>query len=236
MHTDKIPQYFGKDLESMSFAKNYHRWILAEFSPYLGQNIAEVGAGTGNFSILLLETNIRKLKAFEPSDNMFPLLKKTLSKDKRACVENNFFGRTITEEEHFDSVLYVNVLEHIEDDMSELIKAHDALVSGGRLLIFAPALPALYSNMDRQIGHFRRYTKKNLLKLVQNSGFSIIKAKYFDVAGIIPWYINFVLLKNQMSSRSISLYDKAVVPIMRIVENTVAPPIGKNLLVIAKKV
>ncbi len=168
MHTDKIPQYFGKDLESMSFAKNYHRWILAEFSPYLGQNIAEVGAGTGNFSILLLETNIRKLKAFEPSDNMFPLLKKTLSKDKRACVENNFFGRTITEEEHFDSVLYVNVLEHIEDDMSELIKAHDALVSGGHLLIFAPALPALYSNMDRQIGHFRRYTKKNLLKLVQN--------------------------------------------------------------------
>ncbi len=56
------------------------------------------------------------------------------------------------------------------------------------------------------------------------------------MTGKIPWYINFVLLKNQMSSRSVSLYDKAVVPIMRIIENTVVPPIGKNLLVIAKKV
>lgn len=235
MPTDKTPQYFGKDLESMSFAKNYYRWILDEFHLYLGENVAEVGAGTGNFSVLLLETKILNLKAFEPSGNMFPLLKESLSKDKRACAENNFFGSSNKEEE-FDSVLYVNVLEHIEDDSSELIRARDALVPGGYLLIFSPAIPALYSDMDRQIGHFRRYTKKNLIKLVQNSGFSIIKAKYFDVAGIIPWYINFVLLKNQMSSRSVSLYDKAVVPIMRIVENTVTPPIGKNLLVIAKKV
>ena len=70
MPPNKMPQYFGKDLEVMSFARNYHKWILAEFLPYIGKSVAEVGAGVGSFSTLILETNISSLKAFEPSQNM----------------------------------------------------------------------------------------------------------------------------------------------------------------------
>ena len=235
MQPSKMPQYFGKDLEAMAFARNYHKWILAEFFPYLGSSVAEVGAGVGSFSTLVLGTNIRSLKAFEPSRNMYPLLQEAFSQDRRAEAINDFFGRANTGE-RFDSVLYVNVLEHIEDDASELANARDALNLNGHLLIFVPALPWLYSDLDRQVGHFRRYMKKDLVELAQRSGFSIVKARYFDVAGIIPWYINFVLLKNLISGGSVSLYDRLVVPAMRVMEGVVPPPIGKNLLLVAKKV
>ena len=233
--SSKKPQYFGKDLEAMSFAKNYHKWILAEFLPYLGNSVAEVGAGVGSFSTLVLETGIRSLRAFEPSRNMYPLLQAACSQDGRAQAINDFFGRT-NASEHFDSILYVNVLEHIEDDASELANAREALNLNGHLLIFVPALSWLYSDLDRQVGHFRRYIKEDLVELTQRSGLSVVKARYFDVAGIIPWYINFVLLKNPIGSGSVSLYDRLVVPAMRIMEGLMPPPIGKNVLLIAKKV
>lgn len=234
MPPENIPQYFGKDLEAMSFAKNYHRWILSEFAPYLGNAVAEVGAGVGSFSTLLLETNIASLMAFEPSHNMYPILQKTLRADHRATAINGFFdGRMI--EQPLDSVLYVNVLEHIEDDAAELTQAYAAIKPGGHLLVFVPALPCLYSQLDEDLGHFRRYLKQDLVELTQHAGFSILKAHYFDIAGIIPWYINFVLLKNSISSGGVSLYDRFVVPAMRFIETHITPPIGKNILLIAKK-
>lgn len=234
MSINKMPQYFDKDLEAMSFANNYHKWILDEFLPFLGSSVAEVGAGVGSFSTLILKTDIKSLQAFEPSQNMYHLLQETIGQDRRVKAINDFFGKTNTEE-FFDSVLYVNVLEHIEDDVAELANVYKALNPNGHLLIFVPALPWLYSSSDQQVGHFRRYTKNNLIQLTQRSGFSIIKARYFDIAGIIPWYINFVLLKNSVDGSSVSLYDNLVVPFMRIIEGLVPPPIGKNILLIAKK-
>jgi SAM-dependent methyltransferase len=231
---NKMSQYFGKDLEAMSFAINYHKWIMDEFYPYLGSFVAEVGAGTGNFSRLILETHIKSLNAYEPSKNMYPLLKEALSQDKRAEAIKGFFSSADTEE-GFDSILYVNVLEHIKDDASELANAHKALNLNGHLLIFVPALPWLYSDLDKQLGHFRRYVKKDLADLTKKVGFTIVKARYFDIAGIIPWYVNFVLLNNSIRGGSVSLYDRLVVPLMRLSERLIPPPIGKNVLLIAKK-
>lgn len=227
-------QYFGKDLEAMSFANNYHRWLLAEFLPYIRGSVAEVGAGVGHFSSLILEANIKSLMAFEPSSNMYPLLQEALRTDKRAKAINGFFGKEEAGE-CFDSVLYVNVLEHIEDDASELVTVRDALSPEGHLLIFVPVLPWLYSEFDRQIGHFRRYTKKGLIDIVHEAGLSIVKERYFDVAGIIPWYINFTFMKNTISGGSVALYDRMVVPAMRVIEGLVPPPIGKNVLLVARK-
>lgn len=234
MPSNQMPQYFGKDLEAMSFAGNYHRWILRELRPYLGRSVAEVGAGVGSFSRLILEAGIDRLKAYEPSQNMYPELQKALGRNPRATAVNAFFG-SVSTSECFDSILYVNVLEHIEDDESEIAKAREALNPDGHLLIFVPALSWLYSELDRQVGHFRRYTKPGLVDLTRRAGLRVVKAQYFDVAGIIPWYVNFVLLKNTIGSGSVSLYDKVVVPVMRNLESLVPPPIGKNVLLVARK-
>ena len=230
------PQYFGKDLEAMSFAHNYHRWIVSEFRPYLGRTVAEIGAGMGNLSQLLLETGIDKLCAFEPSANMYPLLEEKFRDTERIVTFNGYFEETGRQyRDFFDSVVYVNVLEHIEDDRNALLFARTTLRNDGYLLIFVPALSWLFSDFDRAVGHFRRYHKRPLSDLVKTAGFRVEALKYFDIGGIIPWYVAFVLLKRGLTKGNASLYDRWVVPPMRIAERLVTPPIGKNLLLVARK-
>lgn len=236
MQYNKKFEYYGRDLADMSFAKNYYKWILDEFNPYLGNKIAEVGAGIGNFSKLLVTDNTKYLVAFEPAINMYPLLKKRLAEITKVETVNRYFSEEYLKYENsFDSVVYVNVLEHIENDQQEISYAQKALKDGGHLLLFVPALSWLYSNVDKKLGHLRRYKKRNLIKLIRNRGFTIVKAKYFDLVGILPWYITFILLKKSLSSDKVSLYDRLIVPIMRKFESVIKPPIGKNLLLIARK-
>ncbi len=225
--------YSGKDLEAMSFAVNYHKWIVDEFGPFLGDSVAEVGAGTGSVSKLLLEKPIKRLLAFEPSANMYPLLEELID-DVRAELFNDFFDLQLVERP-LDSVVYINVLEHINDDVAELAKALKALKPTGHVLLFVPALPRLYSSFDAEIGHFRRYKKNDLIDLVTRIGFRVVKARYFDFAGIIPWYINFVLFQGSLGAARTALYDRFVVPLVRIVETVVAPFIGKNVMLIGEK-
>ncbi len=225
--------YPGKELEAMSFAANYHRWIVDELAPYLGREVAEVGAGIGSVSALLLEKPIGRLAAYEPSANMFAQLARALQGEPRAQARNAFFGREAGEA--FDSVAYINVLEHIEDDRGELGRAHARIRPGGHLLVFVPALAWLYSAFDRRIGHVRRYSRPQLERLVAEAGFEVVKSRYFDAAGIVPWYLNFVVLDRGLGGASVSLYDRLVVPPMRFIEGIVAPPLGKNLLLVARR-
>ena len=232
--TEIKPSYIGKELESMSFAVNYHQWIIDELAPFFGKNVVEVGAGVGDLTDLLLKTKVEHLYAFEPAANLFPLLCERVKEQARVSTFNEYF-RPESVPTEIDSVLYINVLEHIEDDNRELMMAFRALRSGGYLLLFVPALQWLFSKADSSIGHFRRYYKTDLVNRVKNAGFSIEKAHYLDLAGILPWYVNFVLLKNSFSSPSVSLYDKLVIPPMRVFESRIKPPIGKNILLVARK-
>ncbi|HST27487.1 MAG TPA: class I SAM-dependent methyltransferase [Rudaea sp.] len=229
--------YPGRDLEAMSFARNYHEWVLAEIAPWLKGKVAEIGAGAGNFSRLLLGLpTVTSLFAFEPSKNMYALLRDSLAEEPNART----FPVTLDEAcaEHrgeFDAITYINVLEHIEDDAQQLRFAWDTLKPGGHLLVFVPALPWLYSDHDRRIGHYRRYRAAPLRELVSAQGFEIVRQKWFDCAGILPWYVAFVLLKRSVGTGSVSAYDNLVVPLMRRVEARFAPPIGKNILLVARK-
>lgn len=236
MSNNNTLQYYGRDLKAMSFAVNYHRWIIKNFKPYLGGDVAEVGAGSGNFSLLLLE-EAKHLIAFEPSENMYPILSERLSGEKRVETVNGYFGDAYSKFKNgFDSVMYVNVLEHIEEDEKEFSHMYKALKRGGHALVYVPALSFLFGDIDRAMGHFRRYDKKGIVKIAQRSGFDIRLVKYFDLPGIVPWFIIFVLMKRGWKSSNVSLYDRLIVPSVRAIESRVAPPIGKNLLLVAKKI
>jgi SAM-dependent methyltransferase len=213
---------------------NYHTWIPKEIEPFLGDVTAEVGAGSGSFSRLLLTTTMKCLYAFEPSTAMFSLLAQNLQDQRRARVIHDFFDPSVLHEP-LDSICYINVLEHVQDDLAELLKAREALKPRGRLILFVPALEWLYSDQDRSIGHFRRYTQEKLQQLVRSAGFAITASRYFDLAGILPWFLNFVVLKNSLNSGNVSMYDRVVVPVMRRVESAITPPIGKNILLIGQK-
>lgn len=235
MIEEQRPQYFGRDLEAMSFANNYHEWIVGELAPYLGDDVAEVGAGIGNFSALL-RPHVQTLTSFEPSANMYPELARRYADDVAVTTHNDFFGdRRDDYPERFDSVVYVNVMEHIEDDAGELAHVMHTLKPGGHVLIFVPALQFLYSELDRQVGHHRRYHKKPLAAMVSSAGFRVVSNRYFDSLGVIPWYLAFTLMKRQISGGNVSAYDRFAVPVVRAIEKVINPPFGKNLLLVAQK-
>ncbi len=229
-----IRRYSGTELEAMSVAVNYHRWILDRFAPYLGQQVAEVGAGIGSVSKLLLERPLVQLTSFEPSRNLYPRLEETLRGEPRATPRSCFFHER-DKSERFDSVVYLNVLEHIADDRSEVAAVYEALNPGGYLLIFVPALQWLYSEFDQQLEHYRRYSPRSLARPVVEAGFEIRLLKYFDIAGILPWFVMCKLFRTPPGGRSVALYDKIVVPAMQIAEGILSPPMGKNLLLVARR-
>lgn len=233
--------YVGKDLEAMDFAVNYHKWILDEFRPFLGRRVVEVGAGTGSFSELLLQESIDTLSLVEPSA-MFETLTANVSRLKnqtKVDFYNSIFSEAaaeISDKQQPDSIIYVNVLEHIKDDCSELEYIRNTLSNGGRCFIFVPALMSLYGEFDRKIGHFRRYTKKEIEEKCQLAGFKILKSKYFDFAGMLPWFIKYKLLKSEsLDSGAVTLYDKMAIPFVKQMEKFVNVPLGKNVLLVAEK-
>lgn len=227
--------YPGRDLEAMVFAKRYHSWILDLFAPYLGRQLVEAGAGSGNFSRMLLSRDPASLLAIEPSPEMFSRLSDWAGTDPRVRVHRGTLGSADLPGEGADSILYVNVLEHIRDDAAELAVANAALRPGGTLLLYVPALAFLYSDFDRRIGHCRRYEKAGLENLVRSAGFRIELCRFVDVLGVLPWYVSMRLLKGDLSPRAVALYDLVGTPITRWLEAIVTPPVGKNLVLVARK-
>ena len=230
-------KYEGRDLEAMSQAKNYHTWILDIFSKYLGSKVAEIGAGSGTVTELLAKyPDIKEIVAVEPSIEMYPLLNAMMPHDKRIKKHNHFYGDISKQyQEYFDSMIYVNVFEHIEDVSIELKHIKSSLKPGGHLCVFVPALQWLYAPHDASVGHFRRYHKNDLKKLIEASGLKVVSIRYFDMVGIIPWLIFYKWFKKKMSGNDASAYDKLIVPILRLIDPILPMPIGKNLIVIAKK-
>ena len=238
---DQWAVYPGKDLEAMSFAVRYYRWLFDELRPYIGRRVVEVGAGTGSFSEMILETEPEILSLIEPSEMFMELVKNVPGDDAATNVRHHraifeYVADEIKTEASPDTIVYVNVLEHIDYDERELELIYNTLESGGRLLIFVPAVQALFSDFDRSIGHYRRYSKRELERTVSDAGFKIVKSKNFDAAGVLPWFVKFRLLRSMdMDQRSVSIYDRLVVPIVSRLESIVPVPIGKNLVLVAEK-
>lgn len=234
--------YAGRELEAMAFAANYHRWILEFFQPFLGTRIVEVGAGAGSFSELLLEREIESLSLVEPSPAMYRLLLNRLAKDNedsRIRTYNAHFGDVaadIKSGQNPDSIIYVNVLEHIADDEGALRTIHQTLCRGGRIFVLVPALHWLYSKFDVELGHERRYGSAELREKFRSAGFKVLSSRYLDLIGTVPWLINYRLLgSTTMRKSAVSFYDKYVIPISRTLESAIQPPIGKNLILVGER-
>jgi hypothetical protein len=128
------------------------------------------------------------------------------------------------------------VLEHVDDDAGMLADIYSLLKPGGMLLLFVPALQWLFGSLDSLVSHLRRYAKPELRELVQQAGFSIRDLRYFDVLGVLPWYVTGRIIKaREFNARAARIYDTLGVPVGSFVERFAAPPLGKNLLAIAQR-
>ena len=139
--------------------------------------------------------------------------------------------------EAFDAVVYINVLEHIADDTQEFQLAAKALLPGGALLVFGPALEWLYSELDYRAGHYRRYSLRRLRALVATAGLEVVSARYFDVLGVVPYLVVYRWLRHDgISGSTLWGYDRVLVPLTQLLQRVlVSPPLGKNVVLIAVK-
>jgi SAM-dependent methyltransferase len=242
LQRQRLTEYPGKDLDAMAFASNYRRWIMDLLKPFIGRHIVEVGAGTGAFSELLLATKPESLTILEPSSNLYRRLADLLRPlDSSGVVQLRHmdFIDAYSNPPHPqppDTAVYINVLEHIEDDEAELDAVFATLPPGGRILIFVPALPYLMSDMDRELGHFRRYTLKDLKSKCAAAGFNIQLARYFDAFGVLPWWLKYRVLKSKrLEPGEVRFHDRFIVPVSRLIDGIVTLPCGKNILLVAEK-
>jgi 2-polyprenyl-3-methyl-5-hydroxy-6-metoxy-1,4-benzoquinol methylase len=221
----------------MTRAKNYFAWHSRLVVRELGQRVVEVGCGIGNFTALLLDRD----------------LVVTLDCEE-ACVENlreRFPGRgnlrtlvcdagtaAFRDLGRFrpDSVVCVNVLEHIEDDLGTLRAMAEILVPNGVIVLLVPAFEALYGPIDRNLGHYRRYRRRSLAKLANAAGLEIRKLHYVNAAGFFGWWVNARVLKRETQSETqIAIFDRWMVPVVSALEGAIPPPFGQSLLAVLRK-
>jgi SAM-dependent methyltransferase len=225
-------EYPGRELEVLSNLDNYLDWIVDEMAPFVSGRVLEVGAGVGSVSKRLVPL-AESLVLLEPDPGLSAKLDGIGDEVVREPAEE-FLPRTPPES--FDSIVSVNVLEHIEDDAGAIRGLHRLLSPGGTLCLFVPALPALYSDFDRLVGHYRRYTRASLKSVVERGGFETVRAIYFDAPGVPAWLLMCRLLgRTEFQAGPVEFYDRWIVPATRALESLVRPPIGKNVLLIAKK-
>ena len=228
--------YLGRDLEAMSAAVGYHREILDTFAPYLGKHVVEVGAGTGNVSVLILEREPVRLCAIEPDDDLYAKLAQRLKSHSNAVVRHGLLSSVVDREGvgEADSVVSVNVLEHVEDDVTELALMRSVLRPGGHLCLWVPAMPALYSNFDRSLGHHRRYRRRELAKKLEKAGLETLQIDHRDILGMVAWFVNCRIMRQELTYAKVCVYERCVLPVTSLLDRRLKPPIGKNLIAVAR--
>jgi SAM-dependent methyltransferase len=179
--------------------------------------------------------NVRELTTLEPAANLYPLLNRRFSQDSRVRCVNSYL-HDYPPSGDIDTVVSVNVLEHVENDGGFLRSAQHILAPGGTILLFTPALPVLYGSLDRQFGHYRRYTKFGLANELQSAGFSLESLRYFDFPGVLGWFLaTRVLRRDTLRPSDVRRYDRFVFSWLSKIERWWEPPTGKNLLAIGRK-
>ena len=228
--------YSGTELDSLAEAKNYYGWVLKQFEPFLGPTVIEAGAGIGTFSEFLLSVpKVQKLIAIEPAANTYPELEKRFSNNPSVETLRGYLSDHYTQLTA-NAVVAVNVLEHIEDHAEFLREAHSAVVPGGALLLFVPALPAIYGSLDKAFEHYRRYTRRTLREVIQKSGWNPRRISYMNFPGIAAWFMaGRIMKKTSVAPGDAKAYDRLVIPWLSKLEAVVPPPIGSNLVAIATK-
>ena len=235
-----MEHYSSGELEALAGTEHYQEWIAEQFYPYLHGRIMEIGAGIGTMAKKWLPS-ADELHLVEPAKNLFPALQKTFASCLNVSLHNGTLNEFISDNpglalNAFNAIIMINVLEHIEDDVQVLKLMKRMLVPGGYLLIFVPAMPVLYGSLDREFGHYRRYTKSGLADCCTQAGYKITSIRYFDVLGAFPWWlVNRVLRRTTLDPGMAKAYDRFVVPMARSIEKVIVPPFGKNLVVIGLK-
>ena len=218
-------QYAGTELGLFAKAQNWKTYWRQEMAAFVRGDVLEVGAGLGANTRLLEGLDYRSWTALEPDPKLAAQIEPVAG---RRVVVGTLQDQLA--KDRFDAVLYLDVLEHIEDDGDEMRRAHSRLNPGGALVVLAPAHPFLYTPFDAAIGHFRRYTRASLERAMPPD---LIRSKlvYLDAAGLLASAANRLWLKSSMPTEAqIRTWDRRLVPLSRRIDPLLGWRAGKSVL------
>src|SRR6516165_3062704 len=229
-------KYCGTELELFAAARNWKRYWSQQVRPFLRGDILEVGAGIGSNTSILDAAGAGRWTCLEPDPHLFSQLVQTLAKIPPSRVYEPICGTLrALRDEQFDTVLYVDVLEHIKDDREELNQATLHLRSRGHLVVLSPAHQCLFTPFDAAIGHFRRYNR-SALRHVSPSGLKLIRLRYLDSLGLIASTANLLLLRQSMpTTGQLGFWDRWMVPVSQVLDPCFRYNIGKSIVAVWAK-
>lgn len=233
METDTLLQQ--KNFEQLANAKKYYRWLVETFSSWIGNRVLEVGCGQGNITTNLLDKQY--VVGIDFDEEYLTNIRKRFATNKNFRAENRDITKDVTalQAHHFDTIVCMNVIEHIDDEVWAARKMYSILEPGGHIIMLAPAFNFLYSPYDRKVGHYRRYTKKSLRESLESSGFAVKKVYYFNMLGALGWFVVFKLLKRDFTgSKKVSLLEK-LTPFLSFVERVIPVPFGLSVIAVGQK-
>jgi 2-polyprenyl-3-methyl-5-hydroxy-6-metoxy-1,4-benzoquinol methylase len=204
----------------------------------MGRRVLEVGAGIGTMSRKLV-AQADLVVGIEPNANCLARLQAAMQDEPRfrllSChLEDCDVGEL--QGERLDTVYCVNVLEHIEDDRAAMRAFRDAIVPGGHVLIYVPAVQAAYGPLDAELGHHRRYSKRTLAAVFDAAGLELRMLRYANPVGLVGWMYNARVTKNRHHSLDqVKLFERFVAPWALPLERMIPPPIGSSLAAVAVK-
>jgi SAM-dependent methyltransferase len=229
--------YVGSELDLFAAARNWKSYLRRVIAPYYGRDVLEVGAGIGGTTRVFCDPSVRRWVCLEPDATLAETLAGSLQKGDlpAACEVAVGTLETLPEGEAFDTILYIDVLEHIEDDRAELERAAGRLRPGGHVVVLSPAHQFLYTPFDRAIGHFRRYSKATL-RAAAPPGLTLVRLSYLDAAGMLLSLGNRLVLRSAMPThRQIAFWDGWVVPVSRRLDPVLGHAVGKSVLGVWRK-
>jgi SAM-dependent methyltransferase len=214
-------------------AKNYRKYEFDMVAPHVGRSLLEVGSGLGDFS----EQFLPRLDRLVVSDNdpyCVEQLRQRYESDPAVEVLELALPMRVPVSQPVDTVVAMNVLEHIADDVKALHCLAEATKPGGRIVIWVPGFMQLYGEFDRKVGHVTRYTPKTLRASMESAGLKPEVIKPINFVGGVAWWLT--VRKRGVTypdPRIVKLYDRTVVPLTRLIDKF-HPPFGQTILGVAR--
>jgi SAM-dependent methyltransferase len=232
-------QYIGSELDLFAMAFNWKAYIRHQIGQYIKGHVLEVGAGIGETTKALINGHEARWTCLEPDQKLAERIAITFDSmpggqsegpeiivgdiDNPACNRK------------FDTILYIDVLEHIENDKLEIKKAAQKLKRNGYLIVLAPAHQHLFSPFDTKIGHFRRYRQKRFIE-ISPADTNIVRIRYLDCIGCLASLGNKIILKAGTPSKNqIMMWDRLMVPLSRVFDFLFFYKLGKSIYSVWQK-
>lgn len=230
-------EYTVRDQERMTAATRYFAWQNRLAGREAGLRIVEVGCGIGNFTATLADRQLIVALDVEPS-----CIEKHRQRFRDCPTVQSEVMDVCAPQFHSlaahraDSVVCLNVLEHIADDFLAISNMASILAPKGKIILIVPAFPALYGPIDEKLGHHRRYGKRDLSALADRGGLEVKTLNYMNSIGLLGWWVNAKVISRQAQSESqILIFDRLIVPVMSRIESLAPPPFGQSIFAVLEK-